>query len=290
MIAERKNKAIILFAVLVFLDVYVWVNIVGAARMMENLELYFLSVGQGDGALVILPGGVKILIDGGPINGKLTNELSKIFLPTDHYLDMVMISHPQLDHFGGIIDILKNYKVGVFLFNGVSGTAKAFGDLKDNLEKNKIKQVVLLKGDKISYRESEINIIWPEAKYLKSKELNDTTLVTELISQNSKIVFTGDIDAKIEERILKFYNSPIDILKVAHHGSRFSTSEKFLAALRPKLAFIEVGKNSYGHPTDIVLNRLKKYNAKIYRADKDGTMKVVIDGEKMRVFGLGSGR
>lgn len=283
-IVAHKNKAIILFAVLVFLDIYVWFGIANAAKFSENLELYFLNVGQGDSELAILPGGVKILIDGGPANRKLINELSKILPPTDRYLDIVMISHPQLDHFGGIIDVLENYKVGIFLFNGVEGTAEAFKNLKDNLKENNIRQVVLRKNDKISYRESKLNIIWPEARYLKSKELNDTTLVMELVSNNAKIVFTGDISAKIEEKILRFYNSSIDILKVPHHGSKFSTGEKFLAALQPKLAFIEVGRNSYGHPTQIVLDRLRKYGVKIYRADKHGTTKVVVDGKSMRVF------
>ncbi|MEK7624275.1 MAG: hypothetical protein AAB404_00895 [Patescibacteria group bacterium] len=275
---------ILILTLLLSFNILVWRTIIFAASS-DNLEIYFLSVGQGDSELVVLPGGARVLIDGGKGN-RAIQELTSILPFFDRYLDLVVLSHPETDHFLGLIDVLKNYKVGTFISNGREGTADSWPVLTGILKNGKIPSVSLAAGDKICYRENCFNILSPTRDFLNSRETNDSGLVMELASADSRILFTGDIGKKVEDFLVKNFNFKIDVLKVSHHGSKFSTSQNFLAASRPRFAFIEVGKNSYGHPTGEVLNRLAAIGATIYRTDKDGTMKMVIpkNSSEIQVF------
>src|SRR3989344_5226187 len=130
---KHKNKVIVFLVALVILDFFVWQRILVSAFCDDDLKLYFLDVGQGDSEFVVLPGGVKVLIDGGPPNGRVLGALDGILSPTERYIDLVIMSHSQLDHFGGLIDVLGRYKVGAFLWNGRDGTTEAFENLKRTL-------------------------------------------------------------------------------------------------------------------------------------------------------------
>ncbi|MDI6821006.1 MAG: MBL fold metallo-hydrolase [Patescibacteria group bacterium] len=280
----HKNSLIILLALFLILDFFVYSQIFISGSPGKNLEIYFFNVGQGDSEFVVLPGGVKVLIDGGPPNGRVLEELLKAMPSTERYIDLVLLSHPQLDHFGGLVDVVRRYKIGAFIWNGEQGEARAFEDLKNNLMESSVKIITLISGDAISYKNSRFNILSPTKKSLTGGNANEKTLVLSLLSNNSKTIFTGDIDAKIEKRIADMFDSPIDILKVAHHGSKFSSSANFLDILKPKLAVIGVGKNSYGHPTPEVLRRLGGVGARIFRTDRDGTLKLVINDERIKIF------
>lgn len=280
-----KNKNIVLVVIFIFsLNIFVW-RTIALTKPSDNLTVYFLSVGQGDSELVVLPGGVQVLIDGGRGSGA-TQELASILPFFDRYLDLVVLSHPETDHFLGLIDVLKNYRVGTFISNGREGTADSWPALTGVLKNGEIPSVYLAAGDKICYRENCFNILSPDKDFLNSRETNDSGLVMELASAGSRVLFTGDIGKKVEDFLVKNYDLKIDILKVGHHGSKYSSSQEFLAASRPKFAFIEVGKNSYGHPTEEVLNRLAAIGATIYRTDRDGTIKIVFSKEssKIQVF------
>ncbi|MCP6720361.1 MAG: MBL fold metallo-hydrolase [Patescibacteria group bacterium] len=285
-LVSHKNKVIIFLTVLAILDFLVFWQIIIVAQSLtsQDLKIYFFDVGQGDSQLVLLPGGVKTLIDGGPPNGRVLEQLAKVLPPTDRYIDLVIMSHPQLDHLGGLIEVLKRYRVGVFLWNGREGSAEAFSELERALQENSVGHVILAKGDRIHYRDSHFNVIMPTTQFLESKELNDTSLVLELLSKESKTLFTGDIGTNVEKELLGTYKQNIDILKVAHHGSKYSSVASFLQAVKPKVAVIEVGRNSYGHPTRQVLDRLQDIGASIYRTDQDGTVQLVIDGKSIKVF------
>jgi len=233
--------------------------------------------------LVILPNGPKILIDGGP-NNKVIANLASILRPTDRYIDLVMLSHPQTDHFTGLIDVLKRYRVGAFIFNGRSGTASSWPELVRIIDENKTPTVVLAAKDKINYAGNKFNILMPDKNFIQSADLNETAIVALLQSQNSKVLFTGDADSKMEDYLAQRYNLDIDVLKVGHHGSKYSSGENFLRVTSPKIAVIEVGKNSYGHPTSEVLNRLASVGSQIFRTDKDGLVKLIINNQKINIF------
>ncbi len=273
---------ILLILFFVIFDVFIWWQVFFAGPN-KNPEIYFLDVGQGDSELAVLPGNVKVLIDAGP-NNKIISELSSVFSPCDRYIDLVILSHPQLDHFGGLIDVMKRYQVGAFVFSGKQGETAAFGELEKTIKENKIPVVVLGEGDKIKYRNDVFDVLSPPENLLSSAELNDTTLVMRLLSQGVKVLFTGDIDSKIEESLARKYDLDVDVLKVSHHGSRLSSSEEFLKAVSPKISVIEVGKNSYGHPTKQALSNLTSVGSQIFRTDKDGIVKLAVEDGEINIF------
>src|SRR3989344_7642156 len=227
------------FLVLVGFSGIVWQGVM--ERVTEDpLGVYFLDVGQGDSELIVFPDGVKVLIDGGP-SKEVLFELGEIFSPTDRYIDLVMITHPQLDHYGGIGDVIERYQVGAFIFNGEEGVGETWDEFKNKLKEKEVPIIVLGEGDKIKYEDKEINILSPSAGLLAHRDLNEGSLVAELIGEGVKILFTGDIGFEAEEVLLEKYDMDIDVLKVAHHGSRYASGMAFLEEATPLISVVEVG-------------------------------------------------
>lgn len=284
-LTQANNRLVLILSFLAIFDFLIW-GLIVFWPINENLEVYFLDVGQGDSQLVVLPGNVKILIDGGPDN-RVLNELASVLRPTDRYIDLVVLSHPQADHFAGLIDVLKRYSVGAFISNGQNGKANSFNDLENVIRKNGVKAVILAEKDKINYRDNYLDILSPSKDLLSSAEPNDAGLVMRLASNGARTLFTADIGKNIEKELVQKYGREldVDVLKVGHHGSKFSSSEEFLAALTPKVAVVEVGrKNQYRHPTEEALGRLAAAGAKIFRTDKNGTIKLTADGNEIKMF------
>lgn len=277
-----KRKTAILIAVLTILDLllfsYIFLGSSGA------LNVYFLDVGQGDAEFITLPGKVDILIDGGPPNGKAVWELQKIMPFYDRYIDLVILTHPQNDHAGGLTEIIKRYKIGAFLYTGRKGKGYALSELEKEINRKQINSIILSAGDKIKYGEAVIDILMPDKTYLKAESINDSSLVARLSYQNKNFLFTGDISSKVEAAILEKFREKIDVIKVAHHGSRFSSSDVFLRVIEPTIAVFEVGKNSYGHPTKEVIDRFRKVGAEIFRTDIKGTIKLEVKDGKIIIF------
>jgi competence protein ComEC len=276
------NWVILIILFFVIFNIFIWTQIIFGGSS-KNIEIYFLDVGQGDSELVVLPNNVKILIDGGP-NNKVVGELSSILRPTDRYIDLVILSHPQTDHFAGLIDVLQRYKVGAFISSGRSGPAQSFKDLEKTIRENKIPTIALGEGDKINYLGSRFDVLSPSFNLLQSAKPNDWGLALKMASGGIKALFAGDIDSKIEENLALKYDLDIDILKVSHHGSKFSSSKSFLEKATPQISVIEVGKNSYGHPTEQTLKNLASIGSQIFRTDRDGTIKLLINNEQVNVF------
>jgi len=274
-----KGKNLIFIFVLLFVfDLLVW-RTIAFAKPADNLNIYFLSVGQGDSELVVLPGGIRVLIDGGP-NDKVSDDLASILPQTDRYIDLVIDSHPHPDHFVGLINVLKFYKVGAFIYNGRDGGPGAWQELLKVAEENKVPVEILAANDKIRYKDSEFDILSPDKNFINKKDLNETSLVALLKSGSFKALFVGDAGAEVEKYLLsKKIDVSADVLKVGHHGSKYSSIEAFLQSVSPKIAAIEVGKNTFGHPTPETLSRLAIVGAKVFRTDKDGTIKISLAGD-----------
>ncbi|MDD4761467.1 MAG: MBL fold metallo-hydrolase [Candidatus Pacebacteria bacterium] len=277
------KKIIFIFTTIIILNVFFYTYILASEK--EKTAVYFLNVGQGDAEMAVLSGrgkAARILIDGGP-NRKVLEELSKIMPFFSKRIDLIFISHPQEDHIGGISYVVESFKTGGFVSNGEIGKGEAWEKMEMTLEKDGIKIIVLAVGDKVKYGESEILILNPEAG--KKTEMNENSLVFLLKNPKMNVIFTGDIGKETEEKI---YNNlqkngekaEIDVLKVAHHGSKNSSSEDFITILKPKVSVIEVGKNSYGHPTEEVLNRLAEIKSLIFRTDENGTIKIEAGEDK----------
>lgn len=280
---EDKFKNLkILIGALIAVDVLVWAAIF-SPREATNAEFYFLDVGQGDSSLVILPGGPKVLIDGGQPNGKLQANLERILPVSDRYIDLVMISHPQLDHFGGFVELLKYYKVGAVLLGGQTSESGAWRELERIIRDRSITRIILSAGDEIKYRDSSMVILSPK-KGEWAKDINDLSMVGILDIGGVKAFFGGDISSEKERQLADLYDVDSDILKVSHHGSKYSSDPQFLREASPAVSIVEVGKNSYGHPTSQTLDRLANARSQVFRTDLGGLIKIIIDSGKLKVF------
>lgn len=265
---------------------FVWFEVF-AGKPSALPQLYFLDVGQGDAELAIFPGNIKVLTDAGP-DKKIVQSLSRA-VGGVHYIDIGIISHPQLDHFNGFNYLLDSYRFGAFIFNGRMDSP-GVGEWRTLLDKIKFQNIPLITlgaGARLRYASgSEIDFLSPDKNFIQSAELNDTALVELVKMPAFKALFTSDAGSNIEDYLVKSgVELAADVLKVGHHGSKYSSSEEFLRAVQPKVAAIEVGvKNTYGHPTADALTRLASAAAKIFRTDQNGTVEVLADAQKLKVY------
>ncbi len=274
---EKIKKYAPILIVLFFFDLVLWSRIVlGSGGKFAE---YFLPVGEGDSELIVTSSGAKVLIDGGPLGSPVLENLGKILPPYDKYIDVVLLTHPQEDHFGGLIDVLRDYRVGVFISNGSMSAVKSYDSLAGAIDEKKIRAVAVHAGDKIRMGDSAITVLSPEPDAPASSDPNESAIVLEVESQEMKSIFTSDMTAAAEMKVANFIAGPMNVLKVAHHGSRYSSSEKFLAAVLPMVSIIEVGKNSYGHPSPDIVERLKNVGSRVFRTDEEGLLKVFRNGD-----------
>lgn len=280
----RRDRLAFLTSILALFTCLVYSQLFITGGYSGKLRAHFLSVGQGDSTFVEFPGGVQMLVDGGPPGNRILTELSRFMEPTDRYIDLLVLSHPQLDHFGGFLDVLKHYRIGAFVWNGYQGeTANAFHELLNTVSKYNIPNIIVKVGDKILYTESSVTIHSPKLIVQPVRDVNNTSLVFTVKNNNVSILFTGDIDGKLDASLADSIGD-IDILKVAHHGSKFSSSANFLKSITPLIAVIGVGKNSYGHPTTDTLQRLASIRAHTFRTDLDGTITIEVENGNAKIF------
>jgi len=239
---------------------------------VKPLQVIFLDVGQGD-SILIQKGTKQILIDGGPSGKTELAELGKYLPYFDREIDVVIATHPDRDHIGGLVDVARNFKIGKVLATGAEKNTAVFKEWKDIREYDRIETLDATRGDEISLGDSKLKIIFPgEPVDAAAGDANNQSIVARLDYGASSFLFTGDIEAPAEKEILSGgENIDVDFLKVAHHGSKYSSSEAFLDAASPSDAIISVGaKNSYGHPHEETLDKLSSRNTNILRTDEAG--------------------
>ncbi len=281
---KNHQRSIILIGLLVLLDVIFWGQILIASS--TQAQFVMLDVGQGDSSLVQFPSGVVVMTDAGPSRAA-TRALDKVPLPSSKYVDLAIITHPQLDHYGGFIDLLDRYDFGAFLMTGRTpdDDSLSWQTLVDKIKEKNIPIIFIGRGDRIIQEDAIIEILSPEVTFRESGELNDTGVVAHVRMASTSILLTADIGTNLEEYLRKRDTLQADILKVSHHGSKYSSSNEFLSAVRPKIAVIGVGENRYGHPTKETLQRLENFVGNtIFRTDKDGTITIVIESGRLKVF------
>lgn len=241
----------------------------------NKFRVIFLNVGQGDSIFVQDKVGHQILIDGGA--GKMVlNELGNRMPFWDHSLDLVILTHPDKDHLEGLLAVLNQYEVGQVLFSGIKDESVEYQVFLEMIRKQKIPALIPKRGEKIKLAGGKLEFLFPGNDFegKKMKDTNAVSLVMRLVDEKRQYLLTGDAGISVENNlILDNVYLRSDVLKVAHHGSKNSTSDNFLRAVAPKEAIISVGKNSYGHPTDVVLKSLQDFGVKILRTDEIGDIK-----------------
>lgn len=239
-------------------------------KFPEDLRMYFIDVGQGDSTLIITPNNKTILIDGGGSNfydvGK--NTLVPYLLDRKvNKLDLVIISHFDQDHVGGILSVLKELKVEKIIIGKQGEASEQYNEFCNIIKEKGIPIFMVKRGDVINVEKNvKIKILFPENDLILDNILNNNSLVAKLEYKDFKMLFTGDIEDVAEQHLMKIYKNDelkANILKVAHHGSKTSTSEEFLKVVLPQIALIGVGENNkFGHPSSEVLNRFEELRCK----------------------------
>lgn len=222
-----------------------------------TLKIYFIDVGQGDSTLIVTPKNKKILIDGG--EGK-TNVLFQYLLDRRiNKIDYIIISHFDSDHCNGLIEIIEKMRVENIVMSKQSKESEEYKKILESIKQKNIKVSSVKAEDKIIIEKNlYIKILNPAEKF-EFQDLNNNAIVAKLVYKNFSMLFTGDIE-KAEENLAKKYKNELKstILKVAHHGSKTSTSEEFLKYVEPQIALIGVGENNkFGHPNQITIEKLK---------------------------------
>ncbi len=243
-----------------------------------NLHIQFLAVGQGDSALMTGPKGTTVLIDGGPDWSTL--EALGQYLPfLKRRIDLLVLSHPNLDHLLSFPEVLKRYSVGGIVMSGVESSLPRYRKIFDLASMHSIPIITVSAGQSIEIEEGvTMDILWPPKKMPKgfTNNENNASIVLMLRYGDRRALFTGDIEKPTEETLVRAHaDLKADILKIAHHGSRTSSTEPFLRAVRPSIAVISVGENSYGHPRKEVISRLLRMNTDVRRTDREGTIEVI---------------
>ncbi len=270
----RDRLSIVLLIIAVATDILLW-HRVFAERTEPSLVA--LNIGQGDSVLATFPGGMTVLTDAGP-DGAVVRELERVLAPGKR-VDIAVVTHPQLDHFGGFADVLRTFSVGALLVSGRTADDDAVGsawnELVEAAHERNVPLVRIKAGDSIRQGAYGLDVLSPDGSWLQSGELNDTGIVTRARFPGWRALLVADIGGPAEDDLVRREDLRADVLKVGHHGSRFSTSETFLREVAPRAALISVGaRNRYGHPTEETLARLSAAGAQIFRTDEDGAVRI----------------
>ncbi|MDB1946681.1 ComEC/Rec2 family competence protein [Clostridium tertium] len=246
----------------------------------NTLQVHFIDVGQGD-SILIQVNNKNLLIDSGPNKSedKLKKYLKKLNISK---FDYIIATHPHEDHIGNMSYIINNFDVLNFYAPKVENSTKAFETMIESLIRKDLKIKVL----KANIKSIDLgkNIVVDVFSPLSNsyEDLNNYSSIVKISYGNTSFLFTGDAEELSENEVLNAgFDLKCDVLKIGHHGSSSSTSEKFLKASNPSIAVISVGEdNTYGHPTDTVLSRLKE--TKIYRTDINGNIVITSDGLSLK--------
>lgn len=239
----------------------------------QGPEVVFLDAGQGDAALIRLPGDVQILIDGGP-SGEVASKLGRYFPFYDKDIELVVLTHPHADHLRGLIEVFKDYNVKNFMWSSANYESRVYSEFVEALKSEGGNVYLAKAGDAVKHQgTSLLRILSPlEFSFGQSfKKIHDSNIVSQLDIGRKKFLLMGDAEEPMEKDLLAAGAiEDIDVLKVGHHGSKTSTSADLLNAANPEEAVIPVGRNSYGHPHRVVLDRLAKFGTMIFRTDEAG--------------------
>jgi len=259
---------------------------------------------------------IQVVIDGGPSKNSLAECLSENIAPWDREIEMMILTHPDADHLTGLIDVLENYSVSQVVVNFVVKESADFWEFHQKALVEGAQIYSPQAGDKFKLGLINFSVLWPQEKLgdervwragegelaagrslssevaegllrggterfeilgaaTVSDEANETSIVLKLSFGSFDALLAGDIGFATENKI----DFPeVEVLKIPHHGSRYSTSDDLLKESLPELAIISVGKNFFGHPTEEVIEKLSNLEIRILRTDQEGGIEIVSDG------------
>jgi competence protein ComEC len=258
-----------------------------------RLHLWVLDVGQGDSILLRTPKGHTALIDGGPGATPVLNGIGKHLPFWQRDLDLIVLTHPQQDHIMGLVELLERNPAHQVVQTEFTATAGVQGEWLRVVRDRSVPVHYARRGDTISFEEEPeiilrvLNPAAPDGSLEKQADnVNNTSIVLQLSYGPHDILLEGDAEWQAENEMVRYASAGLasEILKVGHHGSKTSSSTKFLAAVRPQVAIISVGaENRFGHPSPQTIQALQNEGARIYRTDLNGTVEIIADQNTMWV-------
>lgn len=248
----------------------------------KTMKVHFINVGQGDATYIKMPSGEDVLIDGGR-QGQGDEVVAYLKKQKVDDIEIMIATHPDADHVGGLDEVLKAYKVEAVYAPKVSHTTIAFKNFLLAVKKEKLTIKTAKAGGKLPLKTVTAKFVAPVKDYNKS-DLNNWSAVIHVTYNKNKFLFTGDAEKAAETDMVRMKQTlQADVIKVGHHGAKTSSNSEFLKVVKPKYAVISVGKNAYGHPTKDVLNRYKAVKATVYRTDQKGNIVISSTGTKISV-------
>jgi len=277
----KKYSPFLLLFIFAVLNFFIW-NIV-LAHEKDFLTVAFLDVGQGDAIFIEAPNGNQLLIDGGS-NKKVLRELGKIMPFYDRSIDMVLATHPDKDHIGGLVPVIKNFKIDYILESGAVGESSVFKEFVEVVKKEQSQNIFVKRGNKFFLdKDIYLEILFPDRE-VTDWNPNDASVITKLVYGEKSFLLTGDSPQKMEKYLISLgtENLKSSILKLGHHGSKTSTIESFLGFVDPEKVIISAGlDNKYGHPHQEVIDLVNKFNVPFLETYREGTIIFQTDGENL---------
>ena len=257
----------------------------------QRLHVHFFDVGQGDSALIVTPNGRQTLVDGGPDSESAARALSRVLPPWDRSLDLVVATHLDADHVGGLLAVLDRYEVGGALVGAPDTSAPLHPRWADGLDRSGVRAMPLAAGYRLQLDQGvELHVLNPALETLPapSSDRNNNSVALRLDYGEISFLFTADIEEEAERRMLREGGAGLksDVLKVGHHGSRTSSTPAFIQAVEPSLVVVSAGAgNRYGHPHPDVMARLEQAvgASGVYRTADHGAIHFVTDGANLWV-------
>ena len=261
----------------------------------SNLHIIACDVGQGD-AILITYGSTQILTDGGP-DRKVLDCLGEYMPFWDREIELVILTHPDSDHVTGLVSVAQNYEIDKLLINPVDPGTQVYEALKNAVGGRGIDVINPTTGTKLGTGLIYLDIVSPEqdlflkldqnigkdglSDYSISEEANSYSIAYLLSFRNFSALFTGDIPPETSDDIANSWEyGSVNYIKIPHHGSVNGLTQGLLEKVKPNVAVISVGKNSWGLPKDEVLEMISKYGTEILRTDQRGDIEFITDGER----------
>lgn len=276
----KKNIKLYLLLGLFVLNIFIWSVIF--EQESDKLTVAFLDVGQGDATYIEAPNGNQVLIDSGA-NKSVLRQLNKVMPSYDRSIDVVMATHPDKDHIGGLPDVLARYDVDFILDSGRESDSAIYQELLQLTGVLDVKNIEARRGMVVVLDDDvHLNILFPD-RDVPGLESNTASVIAQLVYNDTEFMLTGDSPKSIEEYLVMLDGESLesDVLKVGHHGSKTSSAEAFVGFVQPKYSVISAGKdNKYGHPHEEVINTLEQFGSVIL-STKKGLIVFESDGENV---------
>jgi len=274
----RKYLPYGVLVILIFLNIFIWVKVHSFGN--QNLEVTFLDVGQGDAIFIEAPNGNQVLIDAGR-DVKILRQLSKLIPFYDREIDLLISTHPDSDHIGGMPEIIERFNVEMYLHSGKESESDIYKELLEKLEEKEVGQMLARRGMRINLSEEvALDVLFPD-RDVSGLDANDASVIAKLTYGETEVMLTGDSSKKIEEYLVSQYGERLesDILKAGHHGSKTSSATAFLGVTDPDFAVVSAEKDSrYGHPHKEVLDSFENFEIEVLNTADLGNITFVSDG------------